>query len=86
MIVLYVRIRHINTRFVVSFLLFYTKIWFHLFCVASRDVCPGTFFALSRLFDFKNRKKSLVRKISPRTKDFFSFFTVSSGADTSAGH
>ena len=44
-IVLYVRIRNINTRFVVSFLLFYTKIWFHLLYSCTRDQLadPGFF-------------------------------------------
>ena len=37
--------RMFNTRFVVSFLLFYTKIWFHFICTDRRDVFPAIFFA-----------------------------------------
>jgi len=42
----------INTRFVVSFLLFYTKIWFHLFCAERRGFFLGNFFVFSGVWGF----------------------------------
>ena len=67
-----------NTRFVVSFLLFYTKIWFHLFCTDRRDGSSRHFFAY---LDFTVYHKEVQRspKPSPDTSvpgEGFGFFSI----------